>query len=262
LIFALIGFILYKGLPAISWSFLSQPPVEGMSAGGIWPMIRGSLILMGGCLAFSLPIGVLGGVFFAEYGTTNRFIGFIRACVSALAGTPSIVYALFGYAVFCILLKLNPSVWAGWLTLSMMCTPIVVLMTEQAIKAVPETTYEAAVAIGLTRAQTLGKVILPAATPGIATGLVLATGRTAGEATPIILTVGAFYKTGNFEWNANMLRETIMNLPYHLFEGYRQGGKIPETIIWGTCLILMGLVLIINLFSILIRSKYRKKLAS
>jgi phosphate transport system permease protein len=262
LIIALIAFILFKGIPAINWSFITKPPVEGMSAGGIGPMIRGSLILMGGCLAFSLPVGVLGGIFLAEYAHQNRFIAFIRACVSALAGTPSIVYALFGYAVFCILLKFNPSVWAGWLTLAMMCTPIVVLMTEQAIKAVPESTYEAALALGLTRAQALRTVVLPAALPGIATGLVLATGRTAGEATPIILTAGAYYKTGQFKWDANMLREPIMNLPYHLFEGYRQGGKIPETLIWGTCLILMALVLLINLFSILIRNKYRKKLAN
>lgn len=259
LIIALISTIIYKGLPAINWEFLSTEPKEGMSEGGIWPMIRGSILLMLGTLIIVLPVGILGGVFFAEYLGDNKFGRLMRACVIALAGTPSIIYGLFGLAFFVLMMKMNVSLLAGWLTLALFSLPIIVITTENAIKSVPETFVEAGHSLGLSKWQTIRKIVLPQAFPGIITGLVLSTGRAAGEAPPILLTAGVYYATGAFAYNWEMIRKPVANLPYHLAEGYRQGGVIPEKIVWGTCLILMLFVLLINLTAIIVRARMRSK---
>lgn len=259
LILALISTVVYKGLSAINWEFLSQGPKEGMSEGGIWPMIRGSVLLMIGTLILVLPIGIFGGIFFAEYLGNSRFALIMRACVIALAGTPSIIYGLFGLAIFVLMFKLNVSLLAGWLTLALFSLPIIVITTETAIKSVPETFVEAGHSLGLSKWQTIRKIVLPQALPGIITGLVLSTGRAAGEAPPILLTAGVYYATGEFAYNWEMLRKPVANLPYHLAEGYRQGGVIPEKIVWGTCLILMLFVLFINLTAIIVRAQMRRK---
>lgn len=261
LILLIVGTILIKGVPMLTWDFVSSPPVEGMSAGGIWPMIRGSLLLMAGTLLFVLPVGVLGGIFLAEYAGSGRFSRFVHACVTSLAGTPSIVYGLFGLAVFVLLFKLGISLVAGWLTLGLFALPVVVLTTESAIKAVPDSYHESAQALGLSRWQSMWRVILPQALPGIVTGLVLTTGRAAGEAPPILLTAGIFYSTGELTLGMQTLKQPVANLPYHLAEAYRQGGTIPEKIIWGTCLTLMLMVLTINLFAIIVRARVRRRQA-
>ena len=258
-ILVLLAVILIKGIPAMNWAFVSSPPIEGMSAGGIWPMIRGSLLLMLGTLAFVLPIGILSGIFLAEYAGHSRFGNIVRGCVMALAGTPSIIYGLFGLAVFVLTMKLGVSLLAGWLTVSLFALPMIVLTADTAIRAVPDTLVDASLALGLSRWQTIWKVILPNALPGIISGVVLMTGRAAGEAPPILFTAGIYYSTAklNNDWSA--LKQPVANLPYHLAEGYRQGGVIPEKIIWGTCLTLMGMVLLINLGAILLRSRMRWK---
>jgi len=261
LAFAMLFTIIVKGFPAINAEFLTTGPRENMSAGGIRPMIRGSLLIMAGALLSAIPLGILGGMFLAEFSDRYRTVKFVRSCVSALAGTPSIVFGLFGMTLFIILPRIQPNLVAGCLTVAIMALPIVVQSTEQAIRSVPESVVEAAEAIGLTRAQGLFKVILPAAIPGIATGLILAIGRAAGEAPPIFLTAGIYYSTGGFQWGLDMLKKPVENLPYHLAEGYRQGGSIPDKIIWGTCLVLMAMILCINLISILIRNRSRKNLS-
>ncbi|HLO99468.1 MAG TPA: phosphate ABC transporter permease PstA [Fimbriimonas sp.] len=258
-ILVLIIVILAKGLPAMNWAFISSPPVEGMSAGGIWPMIRGSLLLMLGTLAIVLPIGILSGIFLAEYAGHSRFGNIVRGCVMALAGTPSIIYGLFGLAVFVLLLKMGMSLLAGWLTISLFALPMIVLTTDNAIRAVPDSLVDASLAMGLSRWQTMWKVVLPNALPGILSGVVLMTGRAAGEAPPILFTAGIYYSTADLSNDWSMLKQPVANLPYHLAEGYRQGGVIPEKIIWGTCLTLMGMVLLINLGAILLRSRMRWK---
>ncbi len=260
LIASLILTILFKGLPAMTWEFLSSPPIDGMKGGGIWPMIRGSLLLMTGTLAIVLPLGIFGGIFLAEYVGRNRFAAICHACVSSLAATPSIIYGLFGLAVFVLLFGLKMSLLAGWLTLAFFALPVVVLTTENAIRNVPDSLVEAALALGLTRWQTMKKVVLPNAMPGILSGVVLMTGRAAGEAPPILFTAGIYYSTAKLEFNKDTLFQPVANLPYHLAEGYRQGGVIPEKIIWGTCLTLMLLVLVINLGAIILRSRMRWKL--
>jgi phosphate transport system permease protein len=258
-ILALIGVIVVKGLPAMSWEFLSSPPVEGMTAGGIWPMIRGSLLLLLGTMAFVLPIGVLSGIFLAEYAGHSRAATLVRACIMALAGTPSIIYGLFGLAVFVLLLKMGTSLLAGWLTLTFFSLPLVVLTTDNAIRAVPDSMTDAGLALGLSRWQTIWKIVLPNALPGILSGFVLMTGRAAGEAPPILFTAGIYYSTAKLGYGLDTLKEPVANLPYHLAEGYRQGGVIPEKIIWGTCLTLMLMVLLLNLGAILMRSRMRWK---
>jgi len=161
LIVSLIGTIVIKGAPAISWEFLSTPPVRGMSQGGIWPMIRGSLLLMAGTLLIVPVIGVLGGVWLAEYAGGGRIPQAMRACVTTLAATPPIVYGLFGFSIFVLKLGLGVSLVAGWLTLSVMSIPVVVLTTEAAVRAVPERFAEGAVALGLSKWQSLWRVLLP-----------------------------------------------------------------------------------------------------
>jgi phosphate transport system permease protein len=254
-----IGTVLFKGAPAIDWQFLSQEPTEGMSGGGIWPMIRGSILLMVGTLVIVLPLGILGGICMAEYTGRGWFSNLLRSCVTSLAGTPSIVYGLFGLAIFVLLFKFGISLLAGWFTLALFALPVIVLATETAIKQVPESMVEGGLAMGLSRWQVIRKIILPNAMPGIATGIVLSTGRAAGEAPPILLTAGIYYSTAKLTFGWETLKQPVANLPYHLAEGYRQGGVIPEKIIWGTCLTLLLLVLLINLGAILVRARVRSR---
>lgn len=259
LILFLIGTIIVKGAPAISVEFLSSAPEDGMTKGGIWPMIRGSLLLMAGTLVITPTIGVLGGIWLAEYGGSGRLPGIMRACITTLAATPSIIYGLFGLAIFVLKFKLGTCLIAGWLTLAMMSIPVVVLTTENAVRAVPDAMLQGAVSLGLSRWQAIRRVVLPNAVPGIVTGLVLAVGRAVGEAPPILLTAGLYYSTETLSLGWATLFKPVANLPYHLAEGYRQGGVIPEKTIWGTCLTLMSFVLIINLGAIILRARVRAK---
>lgn len=256
----IVGTVLWKGLPAISWEFLSTGPQDGMTKGGIWPMLRGSILLMIGTLILTLPIGILAGIWLAEYATESRLTRAIRASVSALAGTPSIIFGLFGLAIFVLKFNLGTSLLAGWLTLAMYSIPMVVLTTEQSFKEVPQSVEEGAIALGLSKWQTTWKVMFPNALPGILTGLVLTVARAAGEAPPILLTAAIYYSTEKLSLGWDSLNRPVANLPYHLAEGYRQGGVIPEKVIWGTCLSLMLLVLIVNLAATIIRARARAKL--
>lgn len=259
MVLAVIGLIVIKGLPAMGLTFLTSPPRDGMTAGGIYPMIRGSVLLMVGTLIIVLPVGVLGGVFLAEYAGNNMFSRFIHASVASLAGTPSVIFGLFGLAVFVLMLKMGISLLAGCLTLALFTLPAVVFTTENAIRSVPESFIEAGMALGLSRRQILWKIVLPNALPGVLTGIMLAAGRAAGEAPPILLTAGIYYATGELPKGWQILKQPVANLPYHLAEGYRQGGVIPEAIVWGTCLTLMLFVMSINIWAILVRSRVRRK---
>jgi len=256
---AMIGTIVVKGAPSINWEFLSSHPQEGMTKGGIWPMLRGSILLMLGTLAITLPFGILGGIWLAEYAGEGKLARAMRASIATLAGTPSIIFGLFGLAIFVLKLKLGTSLLAGWFTLALFSIPVVVLTTEQALRAVPESIEDGAVALGLSKWQTIWKVMLPAALPGVMTGLVLTVTRAAGEAPPILLTAAIYYSTEKLSLGWETLKRPVANLPYHLAEGYRQGGVIPEKIIWGTCLTLMLFVLTINIFAIVIRARARRR---
>ncbi|MDW8107574.1 MAG: phosphate ABC transporter permease PstA [Armatimonadota bacterium] len=259
LVFLLLAVIIYKGAPTISWEFLSQPPLEGMSAGGIWPMIRGSLLLMLGTFLLATPIGIFGGVCLAEYGERSRIMRFMHASVAALAGTPPIVYGLFGLAIFVLKFKFGVSLLSGWLTLTLFSLPVIVLTTEAALKTVPSALIDGGLALGLSRWQTLWRIALPYAMPGIMTGVILSLGRAAGEATPVLFTASIYYSTAQLTLGWETLRQPVANLPYYLAEGYRQPGVVPDHLIWGACLTLIVLVLMMNAAAILIRTRARRR---
>jgi len=259
LVFALIAVIVYKGAPTLSWEFLTQPPREGMSAGGVWPMIRGSLLLMLGTFLLATPLGVFGGVCLAEYGERSRIMRFMHASVAALAGTPPIVYGLFGLAIFVLKFHFGVSLLAGWCTLTLFSLPVIVLTTETALKTVPTALIDGGLALGLSRWQTLWRIALPYALPGILTGVILSLGRAAGEATPVLFTASIYYSTAQLTLGWETLRQPVANLPYYLAEGYRQPGVVPDHLIWGACLTLIMLVLLLNAGAILIRSRTRRR---
>ncbi|MCS7064814.1 MAG: phosphate ABC transporter permease PstA [Fimbriimonadales bacterium] len=259
LVFALIAIIAYKGASTLSWEFLTQPPREGMSAGGVGPMIRGSLLLMLGTFLLATPLGIFGGVCLAEYGERSRIMRLMHASVAALAGTPPIVYGLFGLAIFVLKFHFGVSLLAGWGTLTLFSLPVIVLATEAALKTVPAALIDGGLALGLSRWQTLWRIALPYALPGIMTGVILSLGRAAGEATPVLFTASIYYSTIEPALSWQTLRQPVANLPYYLAEGYRQPGVVPEHLIWGACLTLIILVLLLNAGAILIRSRTRRR---
>ena len=259
LVFALVAIIAVNGAPTISWEFLTQPPREGMSAGGVGPMIFGSILLMLGAFVMATPLGVFGGVCLAEYGERSRLMRLMHASVAALAGTPPIVYGLFGLAIFVLKFHFWVSLLAGWCTLTLFCVPAIVLTTEAALKTVPAALIDGGLALGLSRWQTLWRIALPYALPGILTGVILSLGRAVGEATPVLFTASVYYTTAETTLGWGTLRQPVANLPYYLAEGYRQPGVVPERLIWGACLTLIMLTLLLNAGAILIRSRMRRR---
>lgn len=260
----ILGTIVVRGLPAISWEFLTTDPKEGMTAGGIGPMIRGTLLLMLGTFFIVLPVGILAGVFLAEYAGRGRWVQVAKGLITSLAGTPSVIYGLFGLAFFVIWFKQlgitdGSSLLAGWLTLSLMALPVIVLSTETALRGVPDAHVDGALALGMTKWQTIWRVSLPYALPGILTGIVTSVSRVAGEAPPILFTAGIFFTTEQFTWSTDLIKKPVMNLPYHLTEGFRQPGTFKEQQIWGTCLVLLSLILLLNLTAILFRARSRAR---
>jgi phosphate transport system permease protein len=259
LVFALVAIIAVNGAPTISWEFLTQPPREGMSAGGVGPMILGSILLMLGAFVMATPLGVFGGVCLAEYGERSRLMRLMHASVAALAGTPPIVYGLFGLAIFVLKFHFGVSLLAGWCTLTLFCVPAIVLTTEAALKTVPAALIDGGLALGLSRWQTLWRIALPYALPGILTGVILSLGRAVGEATPVLFTASVYYTTAETTLGWDALHQPVANLPYYLAEGYRQPSVVPERLIWGACLTLIMLTLLLNAGAILIRSRMRRR---
>jgi len=259
LVFALVAILAFKGAPTLSWEFLTQPPREGMSAGGVGSMIFGSILLMLGAFVMATPLGVFGGVCLAEYGERSRLMRLMHASVAALAGTPPIVYGLFGLAIFVLKFHFGVSLVAGWGTLTLFCVPAIVLTTEAALKTVPAALIDGGLALGLSRWQTLWRIALPYALPGILTGVILSLGRAVGEATPVLFTASVYYTTAETTLGWDTLRQPVANLPYYLAEGYRQPGVVPERLIWGACLTLIMLTLLLNAGAILIRSRMRRR---
>ncbi|MEJ5384006.1 MAG: phosphate ABC transporter permease PstA [Fimbriimonadales bacterium] len=259
LVLALVAIITYHGAPTLSWEFLTQPPREGMSAGGVGPMIFGSVLLMLGAFLMATPLGVFGGVCLAEYGERSRLMRLMHASVAALAGTPPIVYGLFGLAIFVLKFHFGVSLLAGWCTLTLFCVPSIVLITESALKTVPAALTDGGLALGLSRWQTLWRIALPYALPGILTGVILSLGRAVGEATPVLFTASVYYSTAETTLSWETLRQPVANLPYYLAEGYRQPGVVPERLIWGACLTLILLTLLLNAGAILVRYRMRRR---
>lgn len=255
----LIGyFIVSNGAEAISWEFLTQPPSDAMTKGGIFPCILGTFYLAAGALLFALPIGVASAVYMNEYATKGRLLRVIRFGINNLAGVPSIVFGLFGLAFFCIMLKFGISILAGALTLGVLTLPVIIGATEEALKAVPDAYRKASLALGATQWQTIFRVVLPAALPEILTGAILGLGRAAGETAPIMFTAAVFFTPVL----PNSAFDQVMALPYHIYVLATEGTQIALTrpIQYGTALVLICLVCGMNLFAIITRSRMRKKL--
>jgi len=252
-----VYFLVARGWRAINWTFLSQPPMDSMSKGGILPCIVGTLCLSIGAIAVALPIGVASAIYLNEYARPGRSVRIIRLGINNLAGVPSVVFGLFGLAFFVVYLEMGVSILAGSLTLGAMTLPVIIGSTEEALRAVPDTYREASLGLGATKWQTIYRVVLPAALPGILTGTILGLSRAAGETAPIMFTAAVFYTPSL----PTSIFDEIMALPYHIYVLATAGTEIEATrpLQYGTALVLIVLVLGLNLIAIIYRSRLRKK---
>ena len=248
-------YILKNGISAINWEFLTQPPRNGMKEGGIFPAIIGTIYLIIGTMIFSLPLGVLSAIYLSEYAKDNFFTRLIKLAIVNLSGVPSIVYGLFGFALFVIFLKFGTSILAGSLTLAIMSLPVIITATKEALEAVPQSFREISLSLGATKWQTIRYCVLPYTWGGILTGTILSLSRAAGETAPILFTVAAFY----LPYLPRSIFDQVMALPYHLYAISTQVPNIPKSISFGTALVLIGLVFIMNLISSILRAYFRRK---
>ncbi len=251
-----VYFLVARGWRAINWTFLSQPPMDSMTKGGILPCIVGTLCLSIGAIAVALPVGVASAIYLNEYARPGRIVRLIRLGINNLAGVPSVVFGLFGLAFFVVYLEMGVSILAGSLTLGALTLPVIIGSTEEALRAVPDTYREASLGLGATKWQTIYRVVLPAALPGILTGTILGVSRAAGETAPIMFTAAVFYTPSL----PTSIFDEIMALPYHIYVLATAGTDIEATrpLQYGTALVLIALVLGLNLIAILYRSRLRK----
>ncbi len=254
-IILVIGVIVVEGLPAINAEFLLTAPRNGMREGGIWPAIVGTFWLTVGTAIFSVPLGVAIAIYLSEYARDNKFTRTIRLAIINLAGVPSIVYGLFGLGLFVLALGFGSSILAGSLTLSIMTLPVIISTAEEALRSVPQSFRTVSVSLGGTKWQTIRKVVLPNALPGIITGVILGLERAAGETAPILFTVAAFY----LPTLPKSIFDKTMALPYHLFVISTQVPGMPLQLQFGTALVLLAFVLSMTLVATVIRSYYRRK---
>jgi phosphate transport system permease protein len=247
--------IIQKGLPAINWQFVSDIPRQGMRTGGIFPAIVGTFYLVSGAILFALPIGLLAAIYLSEYAKENLLTRIIKLAIVNLAGVPSVVYGLFGLALFVVFLKFGASILAGSLTLGIMILPVIITTSREALESVPQSFREVSLSLGASKWQTIRHIVLPNAIPGILTGTILGLGRAAGETAPILFTVAAFY----LPRLPKSIFDQAMALPYHLYVISTQVPNVDEKIRYGTAFVLLTLVLFMNLVAIIIRTKFRKK---
>ncbi len=251
----IVVIITQKGLPAINWQFLSDIPRQGMRAGGIFPAIIGTFYLVLGAIVFALPIGLLAAIYLSEYAKDNILNRIIKLAIVNLSGVPSVVYGLFGLALFVVFLKFGASILSGSLTLGIMILPIIITTSREALESVPQSFREVSLSLGASKWQTIRHIVLPNAIPGILTGTILGLGRAAGETAPILFTVAAFY----LPQMPKSIFDQAMALPYHLYVISTQVPNVDEKIRYGTALVLLSLVLFMNLVAIIIRYNFRKK---
>lgn len=254
-----LGIILYdifsKGISSVSWSFVTHFPTEGMTKGGIFPTIVGTIMLTLITTLFALPFGVACAVYLNEYAKPSMLTNIIRASIRNLAGIPSIIYGLFGLSLFVQALHLGTSVLSAGLTLGLLSLPYIITTTEEALKRIPNSMREATLALGATQFETIRDVVLPSALPGILTGVILTLSRAAGETAPILFTGVAFYINDI----STALNHEFMALPYHLYMLSTQHNAIEQVrpLAYGTAVVLISLVFLLNLFAFYIRFKNR-----
>lgn len=257
ILIVILGFLLVKGAGVISWDFLTEAPSDGMTQGGIFPAIVGTFYLIIGSSIISFPIGILSGIYMNEYARKGKLIRFIRIMTNNLSGVPSVVFGLFGMALFVNTWGFGDSIIAGSFTLALLSLPLIIRTTEEALKAIDNSFRHGSLALGATKLQTIRKVILPMAFPNIITGLILSVGRVSGETAPILFTVAAYFlpqlPTGIFD--------QCMALPYHLYVISTSGTDIEASrgMAYGTALVLIVIILIVNLLANALRNHFAKK---
>lgn len=256
-LFWILYFIFIRGWKSISWEFLTSMPEDGMTAGGIYPAIIGTLCLMAGSMLFSFPIGIMAGIYLNEYMKDSWFKRFVKMMTNNLAGVPSIVFGLFGMSLFVNTLEFGDSILAGSLTLSLLALPVVIRVTEEALLAVDQSFRQGSLALGATKLQTIRRVVLPIATPNIITGLILSVGRVSGETAPILFTVAAYF----LPKLPSSIFDQVMALPYHLYVISTSGTDIQASrdMAYGTALVLVMIVLLLNLAANALRRYFGKK---
>jgi phosphate transport system permease protein len=254
----ILWFLLSRGLgKALSWEFLSQMPREAMTEGGILPAIVGTLILTLVAMVVAIPIGILSAIYLNEYAKEGRTKRTIRLATNNLAGVPSVVFGLFGMALFVKGLGFGTSILAGGLTLALVALPVIIRTSEEALKSVPKDYRQGSLALGATQWQTIRHVVLPAAASGILTGSILSVGRVAGETAPILFTAAAYF----LPRLPHSLLDQVMALPYHLYVLATSGTEIEKSrpMAYGTAVVLLFLVLCMNLAAVYLRQRFRKQ---
>ena len=253
LLLTIISYIVYRGWGALSWDFISEPPRSGMTEGGILTPLAGTVQLTIVSMGASFPLAVMTSVYLNEYAGGGAVTNLIRLAVRSLASVPSVVLGLFGFAFFCSFLNFGASLLSAGLTLACMVLPTLVTASETALQNVPQMYRDASYALGATKWQTIYKVVLPSAFPGIITGAILSIGRVAGETAPIMFTGAVFFVPGF----ARSLFDSVMALPYHIYVLATAGTQIHETekIQYGAILVLITLVFGISMIGVVARAK-------
>lgn len=257
ILFVILGFIIIKGGSVISWDFLTKAPEEGMTKGGIFPAIVGTFYLIVGSSIISFPIGIMSGIYMNEYATNGKMVRFIRIMTNNLSGVPSVVFGLFGMSLFVNALGWGDSIIAGSFTLALMSLPLIIRTTEEALKSIDDSFRHGSLALGATKLQTIRRVVLPMAFPNIITGLILSVGRVSGETAPILFTVAAYF----LPQLPGSIFDQCMALPYHLYVISTSGTDIEASrgMAYGTALVLIAIVLVVNLLANLLRNYFAKK---
>lgn len=257
ILFVILGFIIIKGGSVISWDFLTKAPEEGMTKGGIFPAIVGTFYLIVGSSIISFPIGIMSGIYMNEYATNGKVVRFIRIMTNNLSGVPSVVFGLFGMSLFVNALGWGDSIIAGSFTLALMSLPLIIRTTEEALKSIDDSFRHGSLALGATKLQTIRRVVLPMAFPNIITGLILSVGRVSGETAPILFTVAAYF----LPQLPGSIFDQCMALPYHLYVISTSGTDIEASrgMAYGTALVLIAIVLVVNLLANLLRNYFTKK---
>ena len=257
ILFLILGFIIIQGGKVISWDFLTEAPADGMTAGGIFPAIVGTLYLVLGSSLISFPIGIMSGIYMNEYATNGKIIRFIRIMTNNLSGVPSVVFGLFGMSLFVVTLGWGDSIIAGSFTLALMSLPLIIRTTEEALKSIDDSFRHGSLALGATKLQTIRRVVLPMAFPNIITGLILSIGRVSGETAPILFTVAAYF----LPQLPGSIFDQCMALPYHLYVISTSGTDIEASrgMAYGTALVLIAIVLIVNLLANALRGYFARK---
>lgn len=257
ILFVILGFIIIKGGSVINWDFLTKAPEEGMTKGGIFPAIVGTFYLIVGSSIISFPIGIMSGIYMNEYATNGKVVRFIRIMTNNLSGVPSVVFGLFGMSLFVNALGWGDSIIAGSFTLALMSLPLIIRTTEEALKSIDDSFRHGSLALGATKLQTIRRVVLPMAFPNIITGLILSVGRVSGETAPILFTVAAYF----LPQLPGSIFDQCMALPYHLYVISTSGTDIEASrgMAYGTALVLIAIVLVVNLLANLLRNYFAKK---